>query len=660
MIALRSTSGQVSASGTGVTLNVVIPSVVIGDIIIVNSLFNGIGTISGPTVPGVISGWTVLTGGAKWAVATSSASNVTIQYTISSAPGTINACASSYSGSNGTITNLGSATVAVGTPAGVSHTISSGALAYAILNTGNSTLSGLSISNVTALLNAIYASTGATCDGYSAPGTGASVTFTGTMTGSGVITGNLTVYQLNAAALPPDFSLAALPNPVTIFAGQSGNSTVTATPINSDTENINLITSSKPSGWTVGIGTTPIVANGGTSIINIAVPSGTTPGSYTVVIQGTGVTTGNIHTVTITVNVGSYVLAVIGSALQSVPFGTLANLTFNIGSTSLFGDNETVNLSVSRDSPSIGAGITASLSSSAINANGGTTNLNVSVPSTAPILDFYSITVTGVGASSGIVSSCVCEIQVYGIHTISKNPVSGVNNNAQFLLNPYVVWNPILGQQISTSAIILGSASFPVSVINVFEDVSVSKTTLINAADSLLVTIVKIEPSSTQTESILASTNNAPALFASQVLRWGIPAPNGLTAYLQLSGMGIPLNATGFNNIFITSSLTGACTISNSGGVGTSNTIPTSANLVANQTIVVPFSVTNNKLNSTSGSVTITIVITQGTNSVTLLLTIYFANTASTGTNGTTGTTGSTPGNGSGGKNNLRYRWRHH
>lgn len=102
------------------------------------------------------------------------------------------------------------------------------------------------------------------------------------------------------AAPPPDFSLAAFPNSLTVQQGLSGISTVTVTSLNGFTGAVTLSLSGGPTGVTGSFSPNPTST---TSTLTITVGSSTPTGSYLLTV--TGVSGSLTHTTTITLTVSA-------------------------------------------------------------------------------------------------------------------------------------------------------------------------------------------------------------------------------------------------------------------------------------------------------------------------------------------------------------------
>jgi subtilase family serine protease len=101
---------------------------------------------------------------------------------------------------------------------------------------------------------------------------------------------------------PPSFSLSASPSALTIKAGSSGSSTLTAASINGYSGTVAL-TVTAPTGWTTSLSSGSIsVPPSSASTLTVTVPSTAKAGTYTIAVEG--IASGLApHTATITVTV---------------------------------------------------------------------------------------------------------------------------------------------------------------------------------------------------------------------------------------------------------------------------------------------------------------------------------------------------------------------
>ncbi|MGA7414618.1 MAG: S53 family serine peptidase [Bryobacteraceae bacterium] len=207
---------------------------------------------------------------------------------------------------------------------------------------------------------------------------------------SGLIT------ALTSTSTSPAFALTASPTSVSVVQGSNGTSTITTTVSGGFKSAIALSASGQPSGVTVTLSPTSIVAPGsGTSTMTIAVASGSTvtPGTYPIMVTGTG--GGITHTATVTLTVtaqgaGAFTISV------SPTSGTVRRRTSGSATitTSVSGGfNSAVALSATGQP----TGVTVSFSPTSIAAPGsGTSTMNIRVSRSAAV-GTYPITITGTG-----------------------------------------------------------------------------------------------------------------------------------------------------------------------------------------------------------------------------------------------------------------------
>jgi len=209
----------------------------------------------------------------------------------------------------------------------------------------------------------------------------------------------------------PDFTISAS-SPITINAGTSGPSTITATFLNGFNNPVTLSTPIMPSGWTTGFGINPLLASG-SSILTVTVPAGTASGSYTVGITGSYGTTS--HSVSLTVQVVSPDFSISASPTTlTINSGSFKTSTITV--TPLNGYTGTVQLSAVAT-----GGLTVTPSPTSITASG-TSTLTVTVPSNTPT-QTCSVTVTGSDGTN--IHSTTLTVQVVNPDfSISTSPTS--------------------------------------------------------------------------------------------------------------------------------------------------------------------------------------------------------------------------------------------
>jgi hypothetical protein len=103
---------------------------------------------------------------------------------------------------------------------------------------------------------------------------------------------------------PADFAIASSPTAITVMAGSSGSSTITATISGSFSSAVSLSASGLPTGATASFNPTSISAPGsGSATLTISVGASTAAGTYGVVVNGSG--GGKTHSATVSLTVTS-------------------------------------------------------------------------------------------------------------------------------------------------------------------------------------------------------------------------------------------------------------------------------------------------------------------------------------------------------------------
>ena len=187
---------------------------------------------------------------------------------------------------------------------------------------------------------------------------------------------------------PPNFSVAALPNTLTIAQGARGTSTVTLTPLHGFTSSVTFTASALPSGVTVGFSPNPMTS---TSTVTITAAANAVVGNSTVTLTGTG--GGLTRTAALTLSVAlapSFTLTPSASS-ASVAISAPAKLRFTTAA--INGFNSAVALLVS----GVPKGVTAGFSPTSIAGPGnGSSNLTLT-ETTGATSGSYNLTVTASG-----------------------------------------------------------------------------------------------------------------------------------------------------------------------------------------------------------------------------------------------------------------------
>ncbi len=106
---------------------------------------------------------------------------------------------------------------------------------------------------------------------------------------------------VNAAAPPPDFTIAASPPSASVAAGSAAVTSIQTTAVNGP-ETVDLSQTGAPAGALVSLATS--VTSGGSANLTVTTASGTAPGPYTITVTGVGTGSGTpTHTTTFTLTV---------------------------------------------------------------------------------------------------------------------------------------------------------------------------------------------------------------------------------------------------------------------------------------------------------------------------------------------------------------------
>jgi hypothetical protein len=207
----------------------------------------------------------------------------------------------------------------------------------------------------------------------------------------------------------PDFSIADSPGSAAVTAGNSVNTTVAVSPVNSFSDAVNLSASGLPAGTSASFNPGTINGGSGSSILTVATSASTPASTYTITITGTDASGSPTHAT-------SFVLTV--NALAQPDFGMSASpsslrvVRGNSGSSviTVSGSNgfaDAVNLSAS----GLPSGATASFNPASISGGSGSSTLTIATSTTTPI-GTYAITVTGTAAAGAPSHSVVVTLTV--------------------------------------------------------------------------------------------------------------------------------------------------------------------------------------------------------------------------------------------------------
>jgi subtilase family serine protease len=223
-------------------------------------------------------------------------------------------------------------------------------------------------------------------------------------TGYDLATGLGTPLTTNFAPVTttPNYSLSPSSSSLTIQAGSTGTSTITATALNGYTGTVSF-TVTDPNGWaSVNPTSITLPPSGSTTLLSIPVPSTATAGTYTITISGSD-TNGLIHTTTVTYTVTTPNFSVSASP-SSMSIRSGSHSTSSVTIASIGGFTGQVSLTASAS----GGGLSATLSPSSITSSGSST-LTITVPSSTRSGTF---TVTVTGTSGALIHSTTVKVTV--------------------------------------------------------------------------------------------------------------------------------------------------------------------------------------------------------------------------------------------------------
>src|SRR2546427_2477601 len=189
-----------------------------------------------------------------------------------------------------------------------------------------------------------------------------------------------------------DFTISASPTTVNVQAGSSGTSSITLRSVAGFTGTINFSIAVTPSGLTASISPASISLSPGGSGSSTLTINSTKVGTYTVIVTGTSGS--STHSVTITVNVQDFTLAVNPSSL-SIASGNSGTVTVSIAGTGGF----TSTVSLTAVCTPSGPRLSLSSGSVSLSSGGsGTSTLTVRTFHKTPP-GTYTITITAASGS---------------------------------------------------------------------------------------------------------------------------------------------------------------------------------------------------------------------------------------------------------------------
>ncbi|HVT12211.1 MAG TPA: protease pro-enzyme activation domain-containing protein [Fimbriimonadaceae bacterium] len=356
--------------------------------------------------------WLDITSGANGTLPNGSTSTAGAGWDFVTGLGVMNmdAFAASQAGSNGDFTvNATPSSQNVGRGYGTSFTVSTAALNN-FSGTVGFTVTGLPTGATATFTPSSLAAGGSTTLGISTASNTTTGTFTLTIKAT---SGNLvhtTTVTLTVSV--PNFTIAAAPSGQTVQQGSSATYTVTTTAVNSFSGAIALSVTGLPTGAAATFNPTSINSSG-SSTLTVTTTSGTTPaGAYTLTIKGISGQLNHTTTVTLTVNVPDFSIAVSPSS-QSVIRPAAA--TYTVTTTALNSFSGSIALTVT----GLPTGTTATFNPTSITGSG-TSTLTVTPGANTPA-GTYTLTVKGTSGSLSHTSTATFVVTIPDF-TISATP----------------------------------------------------------------------------------------------------------------------------------------------------------------------------------------------------------------------------------------------
>jgi hypothetical protein len=196
-------------------------------------------------------------------------------------------------------------------------------------------------------------------------------------------------FKFDSCGVTDDFSIAANPNSVTVYAGDSAQSTISTTVTKGNPQTVTLSASGLPTGATASFNPNPI-QSGQSSTLTIDTTQATPPGTSTVTVTGTGTEATHSTTISLTVNPPDDFSMSADPDTMTLNAGDSGQST--IATTITHGVAQTVSLSVS----GLPAGASGSFDQDPIQS-GQSATLTISTSPSTPG-GTYIVTVTGTGA----------------------------------------------------------------------------------------------------------------------------------------------------------------------------------------------------------------------------------------------------------------------
>jgi hypothetical protein len=188
-----------------------------------------------------------------------------------------------------------------------------------------------------------------------------------------------------------DFAISASPASLTLKPGQSGNTTVTITPLNGFADSVALSITGCPGNATCTFNPSSVSGGSGNSILSVVTTASTAPGTYILTITGKDGSNGPTHSTSVTVNVPAADFTIsLSAASLTVKRGSSGNLTVNLVTV---GSSSSVALSIS----GLPSRTSASFTPNPVTTSGSSTlKITANRPASGGT---YNLTVTGTNGS---------------------------------------------------------------------------------------------------------------------------------------------------------------------------------------------------------------------------------------------------------------------
>jgi len=374
----------------------------------------------------------------------------------------------------------------------------------------------------------------------------------GTNTGWDFATGIGTINVANLvsnwpAIAAPNFTMSALPASVTILQGSSGSSTISITPLNGFSDNVNLSASGLPSGVTASFNPATTTS---TSTLTLTVSGTAAVGTTSVTITGTSGGLTQQTQLTLAINPAPSFTLSASPSLLSLAQGSSGASTISVTPLNGFSDN------VSFSASGLPGGVTGSFSPATTTS---TSTLTLTVSGTAAV-GTTSVTITGTSGDLTQQTQLTLTVNPAPSFTLSASPslvsvVQGGSGSSTISIGP---------QNGFSGNVSLSASGLPSGVTASFNPASTTSTSTLTltvsgtaAVGTTSVTIIGTSGGLTQQTQLTLAINPAPSftLFASPSLlsvaqgssgssTISVTPLNGFSDNVSLSASGLPSGVT--------------------------------------------------------------------------------------------------------------------